>query len=138
MSQRKGFTFVELLVAMLVFSALSALAVPRYRSFKERAYVATLKSELGQIRIAEEAHWAEHLTYTVLPSVLDWRPTTHVSVKLASGDLGGGYVAVATHSLLSGVECATFVGKEATTTPSGDIVCGANASGGIGTGVGTP
>lgn len=138
MSQRKGFKFVELLAAMVVFSVLSAVAVPRYRNFKERAYLATLKSELGQVRIAQEAHWAEHLIYTVSPASLDWRPSTNVTVKLASGDLGGGYVAVAMHAQLPGTECATFVGTEATTSASGDIVCGANASNGLGSGVLTP
>ena len=138
MSRRLGFTFVEILVAMAVFGALTAVAVPRYRDFKGRAYIATLRTDLGQLRVAEEAYWAENLAYSTAASALDWKPTSNVLITISSSDVSGGFAAVATHSQLSGMQCATYVGREATATASGDIVCGTATPSGIGSGVATP
>lgn len=130
--KKNGFTFVELLVAMSVFGLLTAVAVPRYRQFKERAYIASLKTDLGQLRVAQEAYWAEHLTYATSVSDLQWRPTSRVTVLITSSDLSQGYAAKASHALLSGQECNTKLGKEATGVVSGEIACGATSGGGVG------
>ena len=55
---RSGFTFVELLIAMALFGILSAIAVPKYRLLREKAWTATLKADVGELRIAEESYWA--------------------------------------------------------------------------------
>ncbi|MGQ0764261.1 MAG: type IV pilin protein [Gemmatimonadota bacterium] len=134
MARRPGFTFVEILVAMLVFSALTAVSVPRYRGYKLKAYLTTLRTDLGQIRIAQEAHWAESMIYTSVLPDLDWRQTSDVTMSVTVTDPAAGYTAIATHAMAPGVQCATFVGSDATTTPSGDIVCGPTTTT---TGVGT-
>jgi type IV pilus assembly protein PilA len=132
--RRAGFTFVEILIAMAVFGTLTAVAVPRYRLFKERAYLATMKSELGSLRIAQEAFWAENQAYTTDTTQLDWNGSGAIKLALASADPLGGFSAVATHALAPSLSCATFVGKDATTSASGDIVC-TTASGGGAAGV---
>jgi type IV pilus assembly protein PilA len=129
----RGFTFVEILVALAVFSALTALAVPRYRGYKERAYIANLKTELGSLRIAQEAYWSEHLTYAADTAYLDWNGSSQVHLEITSGDFASGFTAVATHHLLQDTECTTRVGREVSGAPAGDIVCGAKPN--IGTGV---
>ena len=129
--RRDGFTFVELMVALLVFSALTAIAVPRFRTFKERAYVATMKSDLGVLRIAQEAYWSEYQMYAQDSTALDWKPSSNVTVSINSGDLTAGFTAVATHANMPQGHCTTWVGRDATTTPSGEIICqlGALATG---------
>jgi prepilin-type N-terminal cleavage/methylation domain-containing protein len=121
--RRPGFTFVEILVALAVFGALTAIAVPRYRTFKERAYVATLKSDLGVLRIAQEAYWSENQLYATDSTALDWKPSSKVKVAINSTDLMAGFTAVATHDNMPTGHCTTYVGRDATTTPSGQIVC---------------
>jgi prepilin-type N-terminal cleavage/methylation domain-containing protein len=123
MSRHRGFTFAEILVALAVFGALTAVAVPRYREYKERSYVASMKSELANLRIAEEAHWAEHQTYSSDTTSLDWNGSSHVQLTIASADLEGGFTAEARHILSPGLKCVTAVGKEAVSVPSGEIVC---------------
>ena len=129
---RPGFTFVELLTAMLLLGLLSALAVPRFRMFKERAYLAAMKSDLGNIRIAEEEYYAQHLQYVTDTSALGFRPTTNVHVTITSADLSGGYTVLATHLLLPSHQCVTKVGKDAVSMPNGDIICSAASSSGTG------
>lgn len=131
----RGFTFVEILVAMTFLGVLTAVSVPRYRTYKERAYLGSMRTELGSLRVAEEAYWAEHMSYSADTTALDWNGSSVVKVAISSADLTGGFAAVATHALAPGLQCATYVGREATTTASGDIVC-TLASGPSGTGAG--
>jgi len=123
--RRTGFTFVELLVAMMVFGALTAIAVPKYHLMKDRAYTAALKADLGELRIAEESFWAENHAYTADAAELDWRSSSDVTVTISSTDFNAGFQATARHRHLPGSECSTYVGRETPSgTPSGEIVCG--------------
>jgi type IV pilus assembly protein PilA len=133
MRSRRGFTFVEILVAMLVFSALTAISIPRYRGYKLKAYLTTLRTDVGQIRIAEEAYWAEHQSYTTVLTELDWKQNSEVTMTVTAANPIKGFTAIATHSLAPGMQCATYVGSDATTTPSGDIICGPANTSGVGT-----
>ncbi len=121
--RRRGFTFVELLVAMAVSGILAAVAVPRYRLFKERAYLANMKTELGNLRVAEEAFWAENHAYSADTTELDWNGSSDVDLTITVADPYAGFTATITHRSSSSLSCTTFVGRDATTTPSGDIVC---------------
>lgn len=112
---------------MLVFGALTAIAVPRFRLFKEKAYIATLTSDLGILRIAQEAYWSEHQVYSTDSSGLDWKASSRVTVAIHSTDPTAGFTAVATHSDLANAQCMTSVGPEVTASASGDITCGSGA-----------
>ena len=128
-SRRTGFTFVEILLAMAVFSILSAVALPKYRLMKDKAYKTTLRADLGELRIAEESFWAENHTYTTDASQLDWRPTTDVTVVISSSDPSAGFQATARHALMTGTECSTYMGRDTMSgIPSGEIVCGPSSA----------
>src|SRR5687767_15404703 len=80
MNRRKGFTFVELLVVMLLIGALSSMAVPRFRQYKTRAYLAAMQSDLGNLKIAQESYWAEHQKYATVTSSLELRISANVAI----------------------------------------------------------
>ena len=117
-----------MLMVMILLGMLSAIAVPRFRLYKERAYLAAMRTDLGHIRIAEEAYFAEHQAYGTDTTALDAHASSSVHIALSSLDLISGYSAIATHSLLPGQQCATYVGKDAGNGPSGTIICGASAT----------
>lgn len=129
MNRRKGFTFIELLVVMLILGALSSIAVPRFRDYKTRAYVAAMQSDLGNLKIAQEAYWAEHEQYATDTTGLGLRITAQVAVSITSEDIVGGYTAVATHPNVPGRQCETAMGKEAAPREPGSITCGPTTSG---------
>jgi type IV pilus assembly protein PilA len=129
MTKRKGFTFIELLVVMLFIGALSSMAVPRFREYKNRAYISAMESDLGNLRIAQEAYWAEHMVYATDTVGLDFRRTSNVNLKISSKDVVGGYTAIATHANVPGRQCQTAVGPEAAPREPGAISCGATSSG---------
>ncbi|HSA55837.1 MAG TPA: prepilin-type N-terminal cleavage/methylation domain-containing protein [Gemmatimonadaceae bacterium] len=129
MTRRNGFTFAELLVAMVLLGLIAGMAVPRYRLYKERAYVATMRTDLGNLRIAQEAYWAENLRYSTDTTALEFRKTSDVNIALSSLDLVSGYRAIATHASYAGMQCSTATGKDAGSQESGAIVCGAATAG---------
>lgn len=133
MNRRKGFTFTELLVVMALIGALSAMAVPRFRNFKERASIAAMQSDLGNLRIAQEAYWAEHQMYTTDTTRLEFRITNQVAISISSRNVAGGYTAVATHANVPGRQCQTAMGPEAAPREQGAIFCdiASDGAGGI-------
>lgn len=124
MKQRKGFTIVELLTVMIVIGALSSMAVPRFREYKTRAYLAAMQSDLGNLKIAQESYWAEHLRYATDTSSLELRFSANVAISITSKDVSGGYTATATHSNVPGQQCHTAMGKEAAPREPGMVFCG--------------
>lgn len=109
---------------MLVLAILVALAVARYRNMKERGYLAEMKSDLGNLRIAEEAYWAEKGQYTADQSLLDYRVGSRVAVTITVSDPYAGYDADAVHVSAPSVTCTMYVGRaSAAGTPSGEVRC---------------
>lgn len=120
---------------MSIFGVLSAISVPKYRLLREKAWTATLKADLGELRIAEESYWAEHQRYSPDSSQIDWRSTSDVSVVISSADFSVGFQATARHASMPSTDCAMYVGRESVLgIPSGDIVCGPAVGSGPSTG----
>ena len=114
---------------MIFIGALSAMAVPRFREFKIRAFIAAMQSDLGNLKIAEEEHWADQQRYATDTASLEFRRTKNVSISITSQSITGGYTAVATHADVPGRECMMAMGPEAAPREVGAIVCGPISSG---------
>lgn len=63
MTRRRGFTFVEILVVVLVLSILSGLALLKYIDLKHRALSASATADLQAVRLAAYSAWYEHGTW---------------------------------------------------------------------------
>ncbi len=51
---RKGFTLIELLVVLVVLGILSGIAIAKFVSTKEAAYIATMKADLRNFALYEQ------------------------------------------------------------------------------------
>src|SRR6266498_2255049 len=60
---RKGFTLIELLIVVVIIGILAAIAIPKFANTKEKAYLASMKSDLRNLVTAEEAYFADYTTY---------------------------------------------------------------------------
>lgn len=62
-SLRNGFSMIELLVVMGIMSALLAIALPRYNSYRSNAFDSRAEIDLRSVAMAEEAYFLEKDTY---------------------------------------------------------------------------
>ena len=60
---RRGFTFIEILVVVLVLSILASLAILKYIDLKHRALSASATADLQAVRLAAYSSWYEHGTW---------------------------------------------------------------------------
>lgn len=50
-------TLIELVITMAIVAILAAIAIPRYTSARDRAYVAVMQADLNQLRRSQELYY---------------------------------------------------------------------------------
>jgi prepilin-type N-terminal cleavage/methylation domain-containing protein len=100
-AKRNGLTLVELLVVLVVLGILSGIAIARFVSTKEAAYVATMKSDLRNFALYEQNYVIESQgSYFAGNGTTEgFVPTLGVSVT-ATANIGppANWFATATHN----------------------------------------
>ena len=105
---RKGFTLIELLIVVVIIGILAAIAIPKFANTKEKAYLASMKSDLRNMATAQEAYFADFQLYVA--------GTSSNIGGTASAMTGTGFVPSAGVSMTAAV---VSTGWSATTTHTG-------------------
>jgi Tfp pilus assembly protein PilE len=113
---------VELLLVVVVVAVLIGISVPRYKTVRERAQILALKADLADLRVAQEAFYAEHRRYATDIKELSYEPKNHAVVAITSRDPVTGWRAVAVHPLLTG-SCFLSSGSESEPGGSTGVEC---------------
>ena len=125
MSNRKGFTLIELLIVVVIIGILAAIAIPKFAATKDKAKLASVKTDLRNMMTAQEAYFYENLAYTMSIAALNINLTSGVTVTW--GTVGtAGWAAKVTHPLAYPIECAIFMGSVppmAPATVEGQLLC---------------
>jgi prepilin-type N-terminal cleavage/methylation domain-containing protein len=111
-AHRQGFTLIELLIVVVIIGILAALAIPKFANTKEKATVASMRSDLRNLATAQEGYWVENRTYFggVIPDpAFTYNPTTGVTVTMVSAT-DAGWSARATAVPLTVIQCVIFYG----------------------------
>jgi len=135
---RKGFTLIELLIVVVIIGILAAIAIPKFANTKEKAYIASMKEDLGNLVIAEEAYFADSVKYSATISctnpatagTVQWCASTGNTLGTVTVGTGtqAGWTAGETN-LNTTVSCAIYIGAITPTapasasTPEGAPVC---------------
>ena len=86
--RNRGFTLVELMVAVAIIGILVSLAIPTFFSYRKKAKATEAPAMLGSIRKLEQTYFAENFTYTDdlgrIPFKTEGRPTYSYEVFVAS------------------------------------------------------
>ena len=61
---QQGFTLIELMIVVAIIGILAAIAIPKFANTKEKAYIASMKSDLRNLVTAEEAYFADSVKYS--------------------------------------------------------------------------
>jgi prepilin-type N-terminal cleavage/methylation domain-containing protein len=124
---RRGFTLIELLIVIVIIGILAAIAIPKFSSTKEKAFIGTMKSDLRNLATAQEAYFYDNNTYyngAVPNASLSYNPSGSVAIALSDVS-DQGWAATATHPQTA-VVCALFYGAAAPPAPAtieGEIAC---------------
>lgn len=123
--RRGGFTLIELLIVVVIIGVLAAIAVPKFQSTKGKAYLASMKSDLRNLTVAEEGYYYEHRTYTTVLDSLQFVPSHGVVLTITEADASG-WGATSTHPEAWPHMCAIFYGSVTPVAPAateGQVAC---------------
>ena len=109
MSNKKGFTLIELLIVVVIIGILAAIAIPKFANTKEKAYVASMKSDLRNLVTAQEAYFADNVTYATTTTNLSYNFSAGNTVTVTSAT-GTGWSATATSNATLKT-CGIFYGS---------------------------
>lgn len=123
MSNKKGFTLIELLIVVVIIGILAAIAIPKFANTKEKAYVASMKSDLRNLVTAQEAYFSDNnSSYASSTTAMgsNYKASSGVTVTI-NGMTATGWDASAAHSSTTKT-CYISVGG--TSTAEGEPICG--------------
>ena len=126
MQNRKGFTLIELLIVVVIIGILAAIAIPKFANTKEKAVVASMKSDLRNLVTAQEGFFSDNQDYAGSyaanqtngvggAGVLAFTPSANNAIVINYTDAAG-WSATVTNPAVTGTPntCGIFVGDAAT------------------------
>ena len=109
MRNSRGFTLIELLIVVVIIGILAAIAIPKFGSTKEKAYVASMKADLRNLVTAEESYFADNVTYTSTIANLAYSVSAGNTIT-GIGASGTGWNATAKNNGTT-ITCGIYVGS---------------------------
>jgi type IV pilus assembly protein PilA len=119
---KKGFTLIELLIVVVIIGILAAIAIPKFANTKEKAYVASMKSDLRNLITAQEAYYADNnnsFSQSTTSLGTNYQSSPGVTVVIGSVTATS-WVATAT-TTLTAMTCQ--LSMNAGTTADGEPIC---------------
>ena len=114
---RKGFTLIELLIVVVIIGILAAIAIPKFANTKQKAIVASMKTDLKNLVTAQEAYFSDNNAYAPAfgavqaAGVVAFQATTG-NVLVISNATANGFTGVMTNPAVTAVPstCGVYVG----------------------------
>ena len=113
-----GFTLIELLMVVVIIGMLAAIAIPKFQSVRERAYMSSLRADLRNLANQQDVYYNENFSYSASESALEFTGTDGVTVAFGEAH-NLGWSASATHAALgTDNACAIYHGSAAQVSPA--------------------
>ena len=121
-----GFTLIELLIVVVIIGLLATIAIPKFAATKDKAKLASIRSDLRNIMTAQEAYTADYSTFATLAQLqaaTNYTFSPGNSAAVAASVTG--YSATITNTSITSAldECQVQVGGGVASTLDGVIVC---------------
>jgi len=124
LARSRGFTLIELLMVVVIIGILVTVLIPRFANSKEKALVATMKSDLRNLATAEESYYYDNATYAASVTMLPYTASNGVSVTVTQATAGGWSGSAS--SANTPRQCFLFVGSASplgAATQEGQVAC---------------
>jgi type II secretion system protein G len=130
MFNRKGFTLIELLIVVVIIGILAAIAIPKFATTKDKAKLASIKTDLRNLMTAQEAYFSDYSTYAATVGAITNTPYNFSfssgNTQQAVAGVPSGWTATVTNASISTGStnnCTVQVGAGAVSTLDGTIHC---------------
>jgi type II secretion system protein G len=124
LSGKKGFTLIELLIVVVIIGILAAIAIPKFANTKQKAYLASMKSDLRNLSTAEESYFADGQQYTTSKSAMNFTESKGNTVTVDAADGTGWKAHVTNTAVTTPASCSVaFGGQAPSTSEDGVITC---------------
>jgi prepilin-type N-terminal cleavage/methylation domain-containing protein len=123
--RREGFTLIELLIVVVIIGVLAAIAIPKFSSTREKAFLASMKSDLRNLATLQDLYHSAHYVYSANASDLGFTNSEAVIVTVSEAT-GVGWAATSAHQGFPGQECELIQGNATPVGPAlveGQISC---------------
>lgn len=124
-TRRGGFTLIELLIVVVVVGLLAAIAIPRFTSTREKAFLASMKSDLRNLATLQDIHHDVEFSYSTDLTAIGFIESEGITVTVGEAT-GTGWSGTSAHSGFPDQWCALFQGSAAPVPPAsaeGQIEC---------------
>ncbi len=118
MKSTRGFTLIELLIVVVIIGILAAIAIPKFGSTKDKAYIASMKADLRNLVTAEESYFADNVTYTTTIANLSYSQSAGNTITPGVATATG-WNATA-KSTGTTTTCGIYVGNAAAPVPANE------------------
>jgi prepilin-type N-terminal cleavage/methylation domain-containing protein len=117
-TEKSGFTLIELLMVVVIIGLLASIAIPKFQSVRERAYLASLRADLHNLATQQDIYYNDSYSYTTDFASLGFDNSDGVIITVTeANNLGWG--ASATHAALGTTDaCAIYHGAAAQVSPA--------------------
>ena len=127
MDKQRGFTLIELLIVVVVIGILAAIAIPKYSSVRQKAFISTLKSDLRNLSTQQDVYHNTTFAFSTSLATIGMVPSEGVTITINEAT-GAGWAATAAHAGLSTEHCGVYLGSAAAaggdpSTAEGVISC---------------
>jgi len=124
-TRRDGFTLIELLIVVVIIGILAAIAIPKFSSTREKAFLASMKSDLRNLATLQDIYHNGSYTYSADFSDIGFIESEGITVTVSEAD-GTGWAATSAHAGYAGQHCELFQGDASPLGPAaveGQIAC---------------
>ncbi len=112
MGKQRGFTLVELLIVVVIIGILASVAIPKFSTTREKAFLSSLKSDLKNLATQQEMYHNSTFSYGASLALVGGSVSDGVTITINEAT-GSGWAATASHAGLPAEHCGMYQGNAA-------------------------